>query len=341
MKKIMGLKRNALLILIVIFSSMVLLGGCGGNNSDNNSENSEQYVINAVTYFDENSVWTNAFNIAKEVIEEKHGDQVRINRIGGPEIVSSFEMGAALKNGSVDMILLSASWLSSLAPETEIFARSKLTPWEEREKGVYDYYDQLAAEKLNAHYLGRVSGGMPNQVYTNFKVSSVEDFKNKLIRVTPLQREAMLTLGAESVSVSPAELYTAMDRSTVNGFCWPSLGVVELGMHEVTKYRIEPGFDQQDATLWINLDTWMNLPEDLRNSINELMPTIERMAYDKEWEEYEKEKELQQEKGIEIIELEPNEAKKFIDTITDGEWESICKRFPEDGPKLKEMMVKE
>jgi TRAP-type transport system periplasmic protein len=328
----------ALMAVMSVLVFVILQPGSAQGQSGKVEGGGKAYVLKTVTYFDDKSVWTNAFKIFKRTVEEKLKGQVLIQRVGGVETIPGFEMGAALKAGNIDIILLTASWLSSQFPEIEMLAKSSLKPWEERERGVYGFYDSLAASKLNAHYLGRTSGGVPNQVYTNFGVSKVEDFKGRLIRVTPLQRDAIAALEAKPVTIPPPELYTSMERKTVDGFCWPSLGVVELGMHAVTKYRIEPGFDQQEASLWVNLNAWNKLPSDIRKAIDEMMPQIEREAFAKDWEEYEKERKLQQEKGIKIVELSPGESERFVNTIKEGEWQALVKRFPESAPKLREMM---
>jgi TRAP-type mannitol/chloroaromatic compound transport system substrate-binding protein len=40
----------------------------------------------------------------------------------------------------------------------------------------------------------------------------------------------------------PGEVYTALERGVVDGYGWPTAGIFDLGWHEKTKFRVDPGF---------------------------------------------------------------------------------------------------
>ncbi len=44
------------------------------------------------------------------------------------------------------------------------------------------------------------------------------------------------------MQTAPGEVYTALERGVVDGYGWPITGIFDLGWHEKTKYRVDPGF---------------------------------------------------------------------------------------------------
>jgi TRAP-type C4-dicarboxylate transport system substrate-binding protein len=62
------------------------------------------------------------------------------------------------------------------------------------------------------------------------------------IRVSPRYLQAIKGLGGNPVVIPPTEVYAALERNVVDGYCWPSVGIRDWGWHKQTKYVIDPGF---------------------------------------------------------------------------------------------------
>jgi TRAP-type C4-dicarboxylate transport system substrate-binding protein len=45
----------------------------------------------------------------------------------------------------------------------------------------------------------------------------------------------------------------------VDGYGWPTAGIFDLGWHEKTKYRVDPGFYTAEVSFLINKTTWSKL----------------------------------------------------------------------------------
>ena len=57
------------------------------------------------------------------------------------------------------------------------------------------------------------------------------DLTGKKMRTTPLYTPFFKAMGATTKNISPAEVYTALERGVVDGLAWPEGGVAfEAGM---------------------------------------------------------------------------------------------------------------
>ncbi|PKP84233.1 MAG: ABC transporter substrate-binding protein, partial [Alphaproteobacteria bacterium HGW-Alphaproteobacteria-2] len=74
---------------------------------------------------------------------------------------------------------------------------------------------------------------------------------------------------------APGEVYSALERGAIDGYGWPSQGVLDLGWHEQTKYRVDPGFYQVDVNFLVNLDVWNGLTDEQRAVLEEGAQVIE------------------------------------------------------------------
>lgn len=178
-------------------------------------------------------------------------------------------------------------------------------------------------------------------LYTTKPISKVDDFKGKTIRVTAIYRAFVEAMGGSPTTIAPAEVYTALQRGTVDGLGWPAKGLMDLGWHEVIKYRIDPGFYTLDGCVTINLKKWKSLPPDVREGLETSLKEHEKSMYAQYMGVLEKEKELLSKAGVQISTLPPNEAKKYVALAYEAGWdELIKKRAPEYAPKVKGMLEK-
>jgi TRAP-type C4-dicarboxylate transport system substrate-binding protein len=268
--------------------------------------------------------------------------KVKFQILGGPEVVPTFQQGEAVRNGVVDMMIGAANYYSGEMPAADCFKLFTIPQWEAREKGIYRYYNKLHAKKLNAYYIGnQLPQNVPFHLYTTFPVKKVEDFKGKTIRVTAIYRAFVEAMGGSPATIAPAEVYTALQRGTVDGLGWPEKGLMDLGWHEVIKYRIDPGFYVLDGTVVMNLDKWKSLPPDVQEGLVTAMKEFEKGI----WMQYDRllaqEKELLTKAGVKILELSPGESKRYVKMAYDAGWdELIKKRAPDVAPKVKAMLEK-
>ena len=88
---------------------------------------------------------------------------------------------------------------------------------------------------------------MPFHLYLNKPIDK-PDLKGLTIRVTPVYRAFFAELGANLVQTAPGEVYTALERNVIDGYGWPTQGILDLGWQEKTKYRVDPASTSSTST---------------------------------------------------------------------------------------------
>jgi len=182
-------------------------------------------TLKAVSAFPQNNKMNDAFWMLQKKVKEKSKGQLEIAWGGGPEAIPTFQLVEALRNGVVDIAWTAHTFNVAQLAVAEGAKLSKLTPWKEREKGVYDFYQKVYQSKLNAYFLGRGTPGLTYNLYTTVPVKNIGDFKGMTIRVTPAYKVFVEALGAAPVTTDPGEVFTSLERKMVRGYGWPSLGI--------------------------------------------------------------------------------------------------------------------
>ena len=122
----------------------------------------------------------------------------------------------------------------------------------------------------------------------------------------------------------------------VDGYGWPVTGIFDLGWEKVTKFRLEPAFYSVEVNVLVNLDTWRGLNDRQRKVLSDAAAWLE--ALDAENAAVVKsERDRQAAAGIPPIDFGPAESQKFLQRANDVAWQSVIRRAPENGPKLRQL----
>lgn len=136
---------------------------------------------------------------------------------------------------------------------------------------VYEPYGLLSFPGGNT---GNQMGG-----WFNKEINSLEDLKGLKMRTPGFAGEVMSELGVAVTNLPPGELYTALERGTIDALEWvgPALDF-PMGFHQIAKYYYsgwqEPGAEVQ---FLVNQETWNELPKELQEILRVAMRTA---AYD-------------------------------------------------------------
>jgi TRAP-type C4-dicarboxylate transport system substrate-binding protein len=295
----------------------------------------QEATLKVVSAFPETSIYVKRLEPWIERVNQESKGTLRLNFIGGPKAIPTFEVGNAVRTGVVDMAMSTGAYYTNVFPESDALKLTRVPIAEQRKNGTYDYINTLWNQKGNMYYLARVVEHQPFHLYLNKKIER-PDLGGLKIRVTPVYRDFFTALGATVMQTAPGEVYTALERGVVDGYGWPIGGIFDLNWQERTKYRVDPGFYDAEVSLLVNLDTWKRLTSAQRELL-----TRQALAFEGQndfWKTYAQEETRRQaQAGIQVIQFDEAQARQYVDRAYEAGWAGVIKASPEQGPKLREL----
>ena len=295
----------------------------------------QEVTIKGVSAFAEGTNFSKNFEALIERVNENGKGVIQIDYLGGGgKVMSPFELGNAIRSGVVDIGNLPGAFYTNLLPEADALKMTTAPMAELRENGAWAYFNDLHEEKVNAYFLARQKDLVPFHLYLNKEIDGM-DLSGLKIRVTPIYRSFFDSMGATAVRTAPGEVFAALERGVVDGYGWPIQGVFDLGWHEVTKYRVDPGFYNAAVEVLVNLDTWNALTDAQKDVLSEAASWLEENGGAEDAALNESEAQRQVDFGIQVISLDED---AYLKQATESAWATIEETSPEHGPKLRELL---
>jgi TRAP-type C4-dicarboxylate transport system substrate-binding protein len=295
----------------------------------------QEVTLRAVTAFAEGTQFSKNFERFIEKVNKDGKGHVQINYIGGPRAMPPFEVGNAVRTRVVDIANVTGAFYTNLMPEADGFKLIGKPMSEQRRNGTWELINQLHNQKLNAWYLARQFHNVPFHIYLNKKIDK-HDFSGLKIRVTPVYKDMVEALGGTPITTAPGEVYTALERGVADGYGWPVTGIFDLGWEKVTKFRMEPAFYSVEVNVLVNQDTWKSLNDAQRKVLSDAALWLEGLDSENE-AAIKAERDRQAAAGIQALDFGAEAAKSFLARANDVAWQSVLKRAPENGAKLRQL----
>lgn len=181
----------------------------------------------------------------EELLKEKSDGEIRTRSFAGGEMVKQQFVATAIPQGTIDISLTTLDNWSGHIPEVSIltsplwtksiqWTRDNLNPG----NPIFDYFD----EKLRAQ--GAVMLVMfdigPPVISSTFPISGPSDFEGKSVRVySKGAGEVIQALGAAPTIMGVGDVYSGLQRGTVDAAMGGLGGAVGLKHHEVTEFLLD------------------------------------------------------------------------------------------------------
>nr|VFK63771.1 MAG: TRAP-type mannitol/chloroaromatic compound transport system, substrate-binding protein [Candidatus Kentron sp. TC] len=189
-----------------------------------------------------------------------------------------------VKGGQYDMGHSASYYWKGKDPNTLYFTTMPFGMTAPEQYGWFYYGGGMELmEKVYAKHgvLSFPGGNTGNQMGGWFQkeINSVSDLEGLKIRIPGFAGEVLAKLGAKPTNIPPGELYTALDRRTIDALEWvgPSLDL-RMGFHKIAPYYYtgwhEPSTELQ---FLVNKKKWDSLPSDLQEILRIAMRVT---AYD-------------------------------------------------------------
>ncbi|MGP4076402.1 DctP family TRAP transporter solute-binding subunit [Halobacillus sp. K22] len=311
----------------MMFVLGILLAACGGNgDGGDNASGGEGQTYNwkfVTEEVDGQVQYEYAEEFAKRMNEKSDGAvNIEVYEFGG--LGSETDQVEQLQSGTVEMAVMSPGFTGNMVKEGQIFALHFLFPDSvEKTQQILNDSEALNTdlrEKYEEHSISPLSfwteGAM--QWTSSKEITEPADFENFKMRTqtSPLILESYKAYGAEPTPMSWSELYTALDRGTVEGQENPIFFIGDASFHEVQDYMTLSNHNNYVAMTTVNTDWYEGLNDEMKTMVDETTQEMQEWVFEEQKsqnEEYLQTIKEDTENPTEIVELTDEQRQMFKD----------------------------
>jgi len=334
---------SMLVVVVLTTSFFVTWCGAAGPTTNPSTTPVQAIKLTTVSFAPVTSVRTYQFIPLLDKINQNAKGQLRIEFRGGPEVIGMFEQGNAVKNGVVDIAYVPVAFYQALVRGSDMMLTlSKFTPQQERDSGFNDILVEMH-KKVGLMYLGRGSGAenAPGAyVFTNVKAAKPEDFKGKVMSGGVFANPFVQALGVALADMPLSDLYTAMERGTIDGFATFTNQVIGYGIQEKIRYVVDHPFYYTNNAMIMNLNKWNSLPKSMQDLIQQTIVQMEPETTRIYMEAFEKDRAKMFAAGVQKITFSAADAKRFQDLAYEAKWRVEAQKNPEVAAKFEQILKK-
>ena len=292
--------------------------------------------ITAVHAFPANWVYSKSFlEFVKKANDAGKGAFV-IQVRGGPESIGMFEQPNAVRDGVVDMVYTPCAFYAGSVPECDAVSASTIDGPTARKNGAYDALKEAHIRRMNLYYLGWFDSGIRFNLWSTkeprFDAQGNLDIKGVKIRGNPIYNAFFTNvLGASVLNMPSTEVYTALERGTIDMSGWTQIGIMDANWDKFFKYRIEPPFFSTDLGILVNVRKWNALSDRTKEILTRVAIEHEISSVKalqalrvKEFAELEK-------RGLKAVSMKPDAGKRFAEGARQASYQRMKERMEKAG----------
>jgi TRAP-type C4-dicarboxylate transport system substrate-binding protein len=244
-------------------------------------------------------------------VEKRANGRVKFEFTSLPELgFGGAETVRLIKTGVVDVAEVYVGYVAGELPILEILEIPGIFPDPETAKKAIlawkPHEAKILEQKANAVLLGMAV--YPDQaIFSKKPVRTLDDLEGLKTRVHSVALSKLVAgLGGEPLTIAFAEVYTALERGTLDAGITGTKPGYGLRWYEVAKYLVGPISMRPHVALSINKRIWNRLPKDIQLILKEEAEAIvEGQAFDlvEMWNQEGIDKNI--EKGMEHVPFSP------------------------------------
>ena len=295
-----------------------------------------QDAITATHVFPASLIYSRSFLEYVKKANEAGKGTFTIQVRGGPEAIPMMEQPRAVRDGVVDMVYSACAFYAAQVPECDAVSASTIDGPTARKNGGMELLNQAHQKRAGVYNLGWVDSGIRFNLWSTkepkLDKSGHIDIKGFKVRGHPIYN-AFLTnyLGAQIINVNSPDLYTALERGTVEISAWTQIGLMDLNWDRYLKYRILPNFFSTDLHILVNLKRWQALSPKTREILQRVAiahETESLEALQKLWQQ--EEAELKK-RGIKTVSQSPEASRRFYEGARAASLQRMKERMEKAG----------
>jgi len=260
------MKKNFLVGLLGVFMGVVLLSGLSWG---------QQTLLRYAGQLPTTHHLTKADYRFAKMVEEKTNGKVKIEIYPAGQLYRMDGIRKAVMSGTVDMgVTYEGTWTGPIPLVDFFIVPFVLNNYKEVQKAWDGKIGNKLREEMEKNGVKALGFGAYGESFsiTNIKkpLKRPEDFKGLKIRThEPIAAESVKALGASPVFMSSAEVYTALQKGTVDGATSGPTSFVQRKWYEITKYSTITFSVYSVWPVMINLKVWNGLPKEIQKILQE------------------------------------------------------------------------
>lgn len=276
-----------------------------------------QDTISATHVFPASLIYSRSFLEYVKKANEAGKGVFTIQVRGGPEAIGMMEQPGAVRSGVVDMVYSACAFYAAVVPECDAVSASSIDGPTARKNGGTELLDQIHQKRMGVKLLGWVDSGIRFSLWSTkepkFDATGHIDIKGFKVRGNPIYN-AFLTnyLGAQVINLNSPELYTALERGTVELTAWTQIGTMDLNWDRYLKFRILPDFFSTDLVILVNQKKWNALSPKTREILQRVAIEHESASLHALQALWKKEEAELQKRGLKTVAQSAEASKKFV-----------------------------
>ena len=293
--------------------------------------------LNLLVSWPENHVFTQVVAMGyMDMVAEASNGAVTI-QLNGPDAVPSFEQFEPTASGLFDLLVTHPVYHFGVTGLGVAIDGTANDPVARREAGIIDYvdshYNTLGLKVLCAPSLGSIGF----QYVLKEPITEAKAFDGRKIRGTASYHPMIESLGGTPTNVSPAEVYSALEKGVVDGAAWGMVGVKDLKWNEVAGFLAAPGFGTVGLMVFMNLDSYESLSMETQELLSGQCEALE-LASKESFDVIAAEERLHLlQNGMKLTVFKPEDLRQLNDLMNEGVWEVAASKSPEEVAVMRKM----
>lgn len=255
---------------------------------------------------------------------------------GGPEAIGMMQQPGAVRDGVVDMVYCACAFYAASVPECDALAASTIDGPTARQNGATKLLNTAHQKRMGVYLLGWVDSGIRFNLWST-KAPKLDDtghldIKGFKVRGSQIYN-AFLTnyLGAQVINVNAPEMYTALERGTIQLAPWTQIGIMDLSWDRYIKYRVLPEFFSTDLVILVNLNKWNSLSAKTREILQATAIEHESASLRALMQLWQQEKVELERRGVKTVAQSAAASKRFIEGARNATLTRMRERMQQSG----------
>lgn len=254
-----------------------------------------------------------AANRFAEIVADKSGGKIKVRVFPGNQLGVDMQQMSAVMGGTQQMMAHASAQLAGAVKEFGLLDFPYIITTEQQADALLDgplgqaLLDMLPPKGMVG--LGYWENGFRHTTNNSHPITKVEDFSGLKFRVqpSPIFIETFNAFGANSVTMSFSELYTALEMGTVDAQENPLLNILTANLNEVQDYLSLTGHVYGNGVILVSKMFWDQLSQTEKKIIQDAV--LEARDYQRQESRRQAREAIGElkAKGMEVNEIAPAE----------------------------------